>query len=372
MRTSPGLELHARRGRGRHSLAALMFAVAMTASLGCAKRVTSVDASFDRVEGVPSSSQMVIYADTPSTSFLYHDEAPNGPSVGDTLLATFTTYQTGPGTVQGMIFDYTPANRFEIYRREANGGFLKLQDFDTPETKQWVSSQADLFIFTDPRPVSSATGTYVGRGVIGDVVSPGSPLTNVAQASFVAVDTVQYTGDRTPSDSLFTLSWTAVPAASGYWLQVYQFRSDVRSLEERIRSGIPAPIFGTKATDFLVAYVPAPATSYKIGDPGPPGSHILTTRTPLFEGTYFARVSAVDAAGRLLATTNLTGDFAIQLFVDQTFLAYPLGAVVVFPERTGPSPRAAPGAVAATLPAPEEWGPDARIVPRAALRLPRR
>lgn len=362
---------------GRRQVAAALVLTSLAAlSQGCAKRVNTVDATFDQVEGQPSTSQLVLYPDTPSYTFLFDDDLPPGPNPSggpqDPLLETIPVYQQGPGVIHGMIFDDTPAGGFQIFRRENNGGYLRLGDFELEETKQWIPSQTELFAFSDSRPPTAAP-TYVGRGVVGTVVTTESPLTNVAQTTLAPVDTIQYSGDRTPTDSLFTLAWTPVPGAAGYWLHVYQFRSDLQTFEERIASGVPSPIFGKKALDFLVAYVPGAATSYRIGDPGLPGTRVLFKNTPLFGSAYFARVSAVDATGRLIATTSTTGDYVVQLFIDQTYLVYPLGAVAIFPSRSRRAPDSPLGrAEAASVQALEVFGPGSRIVSRAALTLPRR
>lgn len=366
------LELH-----GRRPFAALLVLTAFaTLSQGCAKRVNTVDSTFTQVEGQPSTSQLVLYPDTPSLTFRFDDVLPSGPNPPntpqDSLIETVPVYLQGPGVIHGMIFDDTPAGGFQIFRRENNGGYLRLGDFELEETKQWIPSQSELFTFSDSRP-PTATPTYVGRGVVGSVVTPESPLTNVAQTTLTPVDVVNYTGNRTPTDSLFTLAWDPVPSAAGYWLHVYQFRADLQTFEERVASGVPSPIFGKKALDFLVAFVPGGTTSYRIGDPGPAGTRVLFKITPLFGSQYFARVSAVDATGRMIATTSSTGDYVVQLFIDQTYLVYPLGSVSISPSRPRRAPDSPLGrSEAASVEALDVFGPGSRIVSREALTLPRR
>jgi hypothetical protein len=369
------LELAGRR-RFAGPIAAAFVLIGLAAlSQGCAKRINTVDSTFSQVEGVPSTSLLVVYPDTPSLTYLFDDELPPGPNPPanppDPLLEVQPVYLQGPGVVHGMIFDNTPAGAFQVYRREDNGGYLRLGDFELRETKQWIESQSELFAFSDSRP--TATPTYVGRGIVGDVVTPDSPLTNVAQTAFTPVDTVHYSGDTTPTDSLFTLAWSPVAGAAGYWLHVYQFRADLQTFGERVASGVPSPIFGKKALDFLVAFVPAGATSYRFGDAGLPGTRVLFSRTPAYGNFYFARVSAVDAAGRMIATTSTSGDYVTQLFVDQTYLVYPLGAKTVFPSRLREAPTSPSGTPeAAAVHTVDIFGPGSRIVSREALPLSRR
>jgi hypothetical protein len=328
---------------------------------GCSKRVTDLDASF-QVEGTPSSSELVAFPDTPTIGMLFRDTLESGPSQGDYLIDTPAFYTIGPGTNRGMIFDYTQAGDFQIFRQESNGGYLNIKDFPVRETKQWVDSHSELYQFVDPAPVSASSDRYLGRGIINGVVNQTSPLTNVATTTTSPIDTINIVSSPFPDDSLFTISWTPVVGAVGYWVQVYQFRSDLRTLQERILSGAPAPIFGDKATDLFVGFMPAGVTSYKLGDPPPPGGKVLYRRLTLFNFFYNVRVSAVGPAGELLAYTGSNGDFLLQQFVDLTYLLYPLGAFVVSPTRPelpAPGLRASPSASAArttsSVQAPRDW-----------------
>jgi len=297
---------------------------------GCSKRITSVDASF-QVEGLPSTSQLFVFPDTPTIGDLYRDTLESGPSAGDYIIDHPVFYTVGAGTNRGMIFDYSQAGDFQIFRQESNGGYLNLKDFPVRDTKQWVDSQSELFQFVDQAPVSASADRYLGRGIINGVVNNTSPLTNVASPTAAAIGSIDYLGDTSPDDSLFTMAWTPVAGAVGYWVQVYQFRSDLRTLQDRILAGAPSPIYGDKATDLFIGFMPAGVTSYKLGDPAPPGGQVLYRRQTLFNFFYNVRVSAVGPAGEFLAFTGETGDALLQQFVDQTYLIYPLGAVVVAP-----------------------------------------
>ncbi|HYM81367.1 MAG TPA: hypothetical protein VEY91_08135 [Candidatus Limnocylindria bacterium] len=347
-------------------------AFAVFGALGCAERITSVDPSFTTVEGVPSPSQLVVFADLPNQGYVYRDTLESGPSNGDYLLEVRDFYTFGPGVVRGMIFDYTPAAAYQVFRRTGNGGFQQIRDFRLTEKKQWVDSQSELYTFFDTTPASWPSVTYVGRGVVADAVTPSSPLTNVADVVLADVDTVHYEGERFPSDSLFTIEWLPVAGAAGYWLQVYQLRADLRTFNERALSGAPAPIYADKATDLLVAYVPAPFTSYQLGTAGPPGTRVLHRRQTFFNFQYVVRVSAVGSSGELLAYTGENSDVAVQLFADETYIVYPIGGVVVSPTADldpGPNRQGASRAGISAR-AIEPMLPDLRIVPRAALRLP--
>jgi hypothetical protein len=282
--------------------------------------VTNVDPSFTTVEGVPSTAKLVVFPDLPNQALMYQ---------ADTLVEVRPFYNIGPGIVRGMIFDDTPAGEYQIFRRASNGGFQEIRDFRWDEHKQWVYSQSELYTFFDPSPSAGSSVTYVGRGVVADVVTPTSPLTNVAAVALANVADITYEGDRFPDDSLFTIEWEAVPGAAGYWLQVYQLRTDIRTFDERVASGAPAPIYPDKSTDYLVAYVPAPFTAYQLGTDGPPGTRVLHRRQTFFNFQYIVRVAAVGSSGALLAYTY--GDMAIQRFPENVYFLYPRGGVVVQP-----------------------------------------
>jgi hypothetical protein len=169
--------------------------------VGCSKRVTSVDASF-QVEGVPSTSQLFVFPDTPTIGDLYRDTLESGPSAGDYIIDHPVFFTVGAGTNRGMIFDYTQAGDFQIFRQESNGGYLSLKDFPIRDTKQWVDSHSELFQFTTRAPI------WPGRSLSRSRHHQWRrhqhpPLTNgLADRRRDRLD--DYLGDP-PDDSLFTM-----------------------------------------------------------------------------------------------------------------------------------------------------------------------
>jgi hypothetical protein len=137
-----------------------------------------------------------------------------------------------------------------------------------------------------------------------------------------AIDNIPYTGISAPADSLFEMSWLAVPGAIGYWLHVYQFLEAQQA--DQIISGVPAPMYVEKSRDFFFGFVAAPSTSYKLGDPD--GAEIFTQKVTLRAQVYLVRVAAVDSEGRLIAYTF--GDFGVA-FAGEGYSLFPLGAKAI-------------------------------------------
>src|SRR6185503_10998086 len=189
---------------------------------------------------------------------------------------------------------------------------------------------------------------YRGRGLLAGAATERSPLTNMASSSDTALIDVRLRvlHGAPPfepyTDSLFTLAWDPVPGAVGYYLHVFQFRNDLRDDNERTIAGAPAPFYEGKSKDIYAAFIPAGVTQHKIGDPG---VTLFTRRATFYGQAYNARLSAVDASGRMIGFSR-TGDERIGPY-DTGYTLQPLGAVVVAPSRAAPL-----GGPARALPTP--------------------
>jgi hypothetical protein len=329
-----------------------------TLSLGAALLLSSCEGKKtlpvppdDGVEGEPSSAQLIVYPDTPVRVYTYEDTFPVGPSDRDSLLSVQEIYTTGPGAVQGMIFDFTQAERFEVFRHEAVG-FRRLKDYNLYPVKKLLQGVMDLYRFSDPRPGPVGLREYLARGVVSGVITSRAPKTNPAEASLDTVSgMLDYTGPtgippdyRPMSDSLLYMEWAPYPGAAGYWVHVYQFTD--QGGEEIIASAIPAPIYVGVTRDFFLAYFPASVTSYKIGDPAPPGSRIVTDPFPraprrdILNGLiYNVRVAAVDANGEMIAYTGAKETMVV-FRGEGTYRTFALGAAQVQPAAPPPTPGA--------------------------------
>src|SRR5262249_55777944 len=147
-------------------------------------------------------------------------------------------------------------------------------------------------------------------------------------------------GNPVPLDSLFLMEWRAVPGAVAYYIQVYQPSFNLVHLDERIESGMPAPLFIGKSHDILVAYMPVSEpqpdpVQFQMPTPDarPPEARILSVRQTHFGQDYLVRISAVDASGQLIAYTYGNDSAPITDLPDGSslppgqFAVYPLGAV---------------------------------------------
>lgn len=314
----------------RRLLAVVLFAAL---PLGCAKKVTNVDPAYTQIEGVPNGdSRLVVWPDTPNSSEIFDDLPPVGPSPDDTLLSTETIYATSAGSVHIQLLDGTTASSYQMFRRESNGGYRQLRDYVLTSPRRWLDSQWELYTLTDPAPSGFSPPTYLGRGVVSGSATPNSPLSNAAEVSQPVAGTLAFTAPAVQFDSLFTISWTEDLAASGYWVHVYQLRSDITQ-DELLRSGNPSPIVNGRVRDIFVGYFPAGTTSYRIGNPAP---LVLTRRGTLLGQVYLVRVSAVGADGELI--NYMPGSLGI-IQAGDTYRVFPLAAFALETRRrTGPEP----------------------------------
>lgn len=296
---------------------------------------------FPDVMGAASSSQLVVYPDVPLTTYFFADMNRAVCSEDDSLIGTAVERAASSTTVHGVIFDYSPASEFQAFRREASG-FRLLKDYPLQPVKRYPVGNADAFLFDDPAAVPSAFQDYVARGVAGGAITPSSPLTNLARITVTPTASILYTGrmnmcgdvpsiGEPPPDSLLAMSWTAVPGADGYWVQIYQFGSDANVLTSRF----PGPAFVGRSIDYFLAFFPGTVTSYKIGDPLPTGSHLLTQKTLFNNADYAIRITAVNAEGELIAYPSEASRAYIQIRDPNEETHYALRTLGAFIVHTG-------------------------------------
>lgn len=319
----------------RLAFAALVL-LGLAAASGCSKKVTSADPGYTKLEGQTSGTSR-LYAWPVSTveiTTYIDDHKPVGPptiasdSVDD-VVDVKNVYAVDPaGTIETMLIDGSKATGFQIYRTSTNGGLELMRDFVLTPVRRWLDSQYEVYQINDPKP-SSGTGAYVARGILAGQATSESPLTNVAIAQRTpAPQTLVYTGESTPRDSLFQMSWGAVPGATGYWIHVYQFRSEATN-EEKVASGSPSVIWPGKVRDFFVGFVPAPATSFKLG--ARTGALVLTQKAPLFGQEYLVRITAVNDDGEIVAYMKGSNQYLIDS--DKFYRGFGLAAFKVLPTK---------------------------------------
>ena len=334
----------------RAVLALALGTTTLVLALGsCAKKITSVDPSYTMPEGrLTPDAQLVAWyeAQLPLVGFV-DKGGPVGPDredccrerlqvdIADSAAGTTSLAVRPAGTIRTLIFDRKPATAFRPMRREANGGFRAILDHPLLPARKWLESRWEIYAYDDPTPSGFSPPTYVGRGIVSGTESADSPLTNtgiIAQDDF---GDITYTGNCRPCDSLFTLRWSPVPGAARYWLHVYQLQGTSSDFDQ-LRSAFAAPINTIRARDFLVAYIDAGATSYRLGDTTRTDIVKLTERVwgwpldsrPRKQQAYLVRIAAVDASGRLIAFTR--GNYG-RVDSGHYYFLYRLGAYIVFP-----------------------------------------
>lgn len=349
------------------TFARLGLALVALVAAGCAKKVTvdqldQLPVAFpegrrDSLERTPSD--LVVWPDVPVMVL-------ETWSNGDTI--AYPAPRTGAGAMQGLIVDYAGASGYQLFRHEgpeSAGGYRQFDDFTLTPSKRYadrnyyaspqgtvVLPPAQLFAFSDAVPTATSLKSYIGRAVLSGLTSASYPLTNLGETPDTTdIPPLLYTGKtqpisdppnpNTPPDSLLALSWETIPRAAGYWVHIYQKRADIQFSEEAIAIAQPAPIALGKVRDLFVAYFPAPITAYKLGDPLPTGCRVLVYRVLQSLQEVLIRVSAVDARGRMIATTGSAGDrdeFQEKIGQIDRRREFPLGAKKVTPARPLPPP----------------------------------
>jgi len=340
----------------RRTLRSLPALVAMLGLIGlggsgCAKKI-AVDQIGAQLIGYPEGrrdsldhtpSDLVVWPDVPN--LVQDNFSPSG---------SYFAYRTGAGAVMGQIFDYLEAGGYQVFRRESGGGYRLFYDFVMSPYRRWadptyygaaggatrVMPPAQFFTFTDAAPPATPFAGYVGRAVISGYTSADFPLTNLGQTiSGGAIPILHYTGNVSPPDSLIPFQWDPVPGAKGYWIHVYQTRSDIQTGDEAVAIGLAAPVAIGKVRDLFVGFIPAPATSYTLGDPIPAGGRVLVYRKLVSLVSVLVRVSAVDADGNMIAAISTNGDtgaFRETVGPEDRVRTFPLGALIITPRRPPP------------------------------------
>ena len=283
---------------------------------GCSRKLAS-DPGITMPEGVFSpDAQLVMSPDTGNPIAVYHGTGGGGVAYD----STFQVYLRTPGTTLGMLMDGTASSGFEMLRRQSSGSYAPIKDFLLTPVDRWLPGQWEAYLFYDGSASSYTPPTYIGRGKISGVITPNSPLTNEGVLMSAPIGTVNYTGTPFPTDTLLAMSWDRVPGAVRYWMQIFTFRNDVRDISELFPIGTRTPIAVGKVKNYFVGYIDAPATSYKLGDPG---ARVFTSTPLLHSNQYRLRIAAVSDDGRLLAITDGAPEVSQR---DNNFYVYSLRA----------------------------------------------
>ncbi len=347
--------------RIRRFLASRWAAVAAAATLtlalaSCSDRLTTVDPSYTNPEGsLSADAQLVVWAEEPVAVTRYADAGggPLGPNrapqcterleldLGDPVAGVeeFRPQGHPAGSIRTMILDGTPANEYDLLRREINGGYRKVLDFPLRPTRKWLEAGWEAYDHTDPAPSGYEPASYQARGVIGEASSQGSPLTNSGETGSPLQD-ITFTAPCLPCDSTFRIQWSPVPGAYRYWVHVYQFLISPTPDQLKL-SSMPSPVNLVMPRDILVATMDSTVTSYRLrgaryyDHPVPAGVRVLVERGANYSQVYYVRISAVNVRGQMIAISR--GDYG-RTAAPSGYALHRLSAYLVFPKRPGQVP----------------------------------
>jgi hypothetical protein len=320
----------------RRAAWAVLFALGSLAAIaGCSKKTAVVDPGYTTLEGRPDAKTLLLaWADTPDTSLVFQDLDPRGPDLPsadsrvDVLTGREANYRTGPGVLNLLLLDGTAASGYQFYRRANNGGLEAVTDYIVRSSMKSLPDGLEIYTFADEHPSSYAPATYVARGVLDGRVTTISPVSNEAIASGPAAQasiSLRYiAATKTVRDSAIT--WTTVPGAARYWLDIYLFKATA-SFQERIASGTPTPIMTGSVAHALIRQFDGvgagPSITYHLSLP--PGIQFL------------ARVTAVDANSRVIAWSRSRTQDEDPYF-DDWLLRQGAGTYTFFPLAATPVP----------------------------------
>ena len=270
--------------------AVVLVALAMA---GCSKKITSADPGYTAPEGrTEVSAQQIVYPDLPIDVQLWKIKRANCDECVDTLMSTTPLYTAGPDVIKGMIFDGTASSRYEILRRELNGGYAPLYDYALDPSLRFPQSGWKLFTWQDGRPSGFDPPTYLGRGIVSGVTTVTTPLTNVAVDHAADLQLIFMV-----TDSLRSFGYTPVTGAVAYVMQVYKQKNGYA--DAAFYNAAPAPLATQDHRDFLVAWLPAVN-----GVVDNSQVKVLMQFSYVPGALYAMRMSALDAQGRLIAYTQ--------------------------------------------------------------------
>ncbi len=265
---------------------------------GCARKPTAVDASYSNAEGVPdTTAHLMMWPEQEAVTLQYTDNPPFGPDPSDVLIGPVRYSRRPPGTRNGIILDGTKANAFEIMRREPSGGLLEFLDFPLVPRERWLDGHGDIFQFVDEAAPGAAV-EYIARGLIGGAPTAQSPLSNTAMFGQPPIGAITLSF---PTDT--TAIWNPVPGAQLYIAHILQFSQSTPM--ERVLASAPIPVYVGQSRDFFLGISTQPDT---VGRSQPFNGTVLTNKD-MTPGQYLFRVTALDAAGNLIAAS--VGDSAV-------------------------------------------------------------
>jgi hypothetical protein len=304
---------------GRGAWFGALLAAALLAA-GCSKKLTTVDPGYTSPEGRRDPRAHLYVQRVPSlVSGKFEDKAPPGPSDQDTYEQdSVIAFDSPASAVLGTIIDHSQVSSWQVLRREPGGGFRAPLDFLIDASTRFLERQWDVTTFVDHAPSSYTPPTYLARGAQQGIITHNSPLTNEGVLS----DSLPFPIDIA-SDSLRDISWSAVPDAEGYYVQVFQLSN--AALNEVVADAMPVPLALQAVKNTVVAYVPAnpelPTEVLWASYVYPP----QIEHPAAVKSGFLVRVTAVSKAGNIVGATD--GDLGFAFVSSHEYILFPLGAL---------------------------------------------
>ena len=303
--------------------AARLLALALLLS-GCSKKVTQPDASFTTPEGVAGGRVIMMgWSDQAVYGVVIGDPGTPDDRFDDTVLEWETFFFSDTTAVRFQIWDNTAANGYQVFRTSANGGLTRLYDYDVRPTRKYLFAQTDIFEFADAAP-ASPTSDYIGRGTFNGVVGTNSPLTNRVLPVGRIDDGLEVTFQRPVRDSILNLRWVPDARATFYVVEILDANSFKTRRANTLRSMLPSPIISDSRIPNIPFIVMASETP----------ALVLPFYPAIFPVRLFIRISAYDAAGRMVSRNNqdvttFTRDVPPSSPYRRIYEVLPLGGVLV-------------------------------------------
>lgn len=337
----------------RTATMALVAVTAVFAAAGCAKKVTTVDTSVTKLEGVPSDdAHLISLTEHPTYVFKLAHDVSGEPVMSDTV---FTMPSPVAATYHFQLLDKTAATEFQTFRAPSSGGFLAMADYTLRPSIKWLETGWELYSFSTTPPGNPSNSTYIARGVVGSVVGTKSPLTNfgpvlgngMRETMTIVWPLLHGTESRSlaaADTSGAPLSFIGDTRASGYWIELLAF-DDIRTdpetfsqLDEAlpvfealgrsraIRYYVPATTSATQQV--RLSRIPAQPDTARAPLLPPPsstqgGGQYVTYKMQLFfYKNYLIRMVAVDASGHVI--NRLKSDYYAKSY-DTGVYYFPVG-----------------------------------------------
>lgn len=202
-------------------LAAAAAALALFALTGCSEKITTPDAGYTTLEGVPTDQMVLVGYQQPALSEAHWLQ---GTNLGDEPFLSYSVPMSpdSSGRLFGMVFDHTVADGLQLYRNQDGAGLAPVYDYTLRPYLKDLPNLRDIFSFQDLN-AGGADVRWLVRGTLNGRVSHESPVSNEARASGLFDETMNEASAHRFVDSVGTFAWTPEPRAAFYVVDVMSY-----------------------------------------------------------------------------------------------------------------------------------------------------